>query len=59
MPAQSKSQFRFFKAIQNGSIKSPGLSPQKAKEYTSENKSLKSLPEKKGKFTRVRKLITK
>lgn len=57
MPAVSKRQFRFFKAIENGSIKKEGLSRDKAKEYTSENKSLKNLPESKGKFSRLHKYL--
>lgn len=47
MPARSQQQYRFMKAIENGSIKKPGLSPQKAKEYTSHNvgsMSFKNLP---------------
>lgn len=47
MPAQSKKQFRFFKAVESGSIKKPGLSKEAAKEYTEENigkKSFKNLP---------------
>lgn len=49
MPAHSKSQFRFMKAVEEGYIKKPGLSKQKAKEFTSENvgkKSPKHLAEK-------------
>ena len=59
MPAVSKAQFRFMKAIENGSIHKPGLSSEKAHEYTSENKSLKGLPEKAGKFSKIKKLIKK
>jgi hypothetical protein len=59
MPAKSKSQFRFMKAVENGSIKVPGLSKEKAHEYTSENKSLKGLPEKKGKFKRLNGMMGK
>src|ERR1700740_303646 len=47
MPATSKAQFRFMKAVESGSVKKKGLSKEKAKEFTSENKSLKNLPEKK------------
>lgn len=59
MPAVSKRQFRFMKAIEEGYIKKPGLSSEKAKEYTSENKSLKSLPEKVSKFKKVKKMWDK
>lgn len=34
MPAVSKSQFRFMEAVQHGDIKKPGLSPEKASEFT-------------------------
>ena len=47
------------KAVENGSIKVPGLSKEKAHEYTSENKSLKGLPEKKGKFKRLNGMMGK
>lgn len=47
MPAKSKAQFRFMKAVEHGYIEVKGLSEHKAAEYTSENKSLKKLPEKK------------
>lgn len=57
MPAKSKSQFRFFKAIEGGYIKKPGLSKEKAAEFTSENHSLKNLPEKKEKFKRINNYI--
>ena len=57
MPAKSKSQFRFMKAIEGGYIKKPGLSKKKAKEFTSENKSLSSLPEKKSRFKRINNFI--
>lgn len=48
MPAVSKSQFRFFKFLENNpsEAKKHGMTSEKAKEYTSENKSLKGLPEK-------------
>lgn len=35
MPAESKAQFRFMKAVESGKVKKPGLSPDKAKEFTS------------------------
>lgn len=34
MPAKSKQQFKFMKAVQNGSIKADGLSKDQAKEFT-------------------------
>lgn len=34
MPAKSRSQYRYMKAIENGSIKLPSLSQEKAKEFT-------------------------
>lgn len=37
MPASSKSQFRFMKAVESGSIKKPGLSKKEAKEFTKGN----------------------
>lgn len=46
MPAKSRAQFRFMKAVESGSVKAPGLSRQEAKEYTS-GQSPKGLPEKK------------
>lgn len=49
MPAKSKAQFRFMKAVESGSLKVPGLSAEKAKEYTKSNvgkKSFKKLREK-------------
>lgn len=59
MPAKSKAQFRFMKAVESGYIKAPGLSKEKAHEYTSENKSLKELPEKKSKFKRLKGMMSK
>lgn len=56
MPAVSKRQFRFLKAIENGSIKNKSLSPKEAKEYTSHNTSYKDLPEK-AKKKRFKKLL--
>jgi hypothetical protein len=56
MPATSKAQFKFMKAVEEGYIKKPGLSPKKAAEYTSENHDVKDLPErvgKKGRFNRL------
>lgn len=34
MPAKSKAQFRFMKAVEEGDIHKKGLSPEKAKEFT-------------------------
>ncbi len=34
MPAKSKAQFRFMEAVKHGDIKKPGLSPEKASEFT-------------------------
>ncbi len=34
MPAKSKQQFKFMKAVENGYIKKPGLSSEKAHEFT-------------------------
>ena len=45
MPAVSKAQFRFMEGVAHGSIKKPGLSASKAKEYVS-GQSPKNLPEK-------------
>jgi hypothetical protein len=49
MPAKSKAQFRFMKAVEHGYLKVPGLSKREAREFTAKNKSLKKLPEKKAK----------
>ena len=45
MPAKSKAQFKFMEAVAHGSIKKPGLSAKKAKEFVSTT-SYKSLPKK-------------
>ena len=47
------------KAAESGSIKVPGLSKAEAKEFTSETKSLKGLPEKKGKFKKIQSYLKK
>lgn len=57
MPAKSKQQFKYMKAVENGYIKDSSLTPEQAKEYTSENKSLKNLPEKVKKKKRFSKLL--
>jgi hypothetical protein len=52
MPAVSKKQFKFMKAVESGSLKVPGLSKEEAKEYTKSNvgkKRFKKLKEKIGK----------
>ena len=59
MPASSKAQFRFMKAVEGGYIHPKGLSSEKAAEYTSENKSLKNLPEHARKFKRIKKMMEK
>jgi hypothetical protein len=46
MPAVSKKQFRFMKAVESGSIKKKGLSKEKAKEFT-QGVNYKKLPRKK------------
>jgi hypothetical protein len=45
MPAKSKKQFRFMKAVESGAIKKKGLSKEEAREYT-EGQSPGNLPEK-------------
>src|SRR5262249_44202988 len=44
MPATSRAQFRFMQAVAHGSIKRPGLSPEKAAEDVA-GESPKGLPE--------------
>lgn len=34
MPSKSKAQFKFMKAVEEGTIKAPGLSKEKASEFT-------------------------
>lgn len=48
MPAKSKKQFKFMKAVESGSIKKKGLSKKEAKEFTAgqKGKSYKALPTK-------------
>jgi len=45
MPAKSEQQFKFMKGVAGGSIKAPGLSPEKADEFTA-GQSPKGLPHK-------------
>lgn len=52
MPAKSKAQFRFMKAVESGKVKAKGLSKKEAKEYTKSNtgeKRFSKLKEKIGK----------
>ena len=58
MPVKSKSQMRFMQAIAHGSLKEPGLSPEVAKEYVS-GQTTKGLPEKVGKFSKIRQALGK
>jgi hypothetical protein len=44
MPSRSKAQYRLMEGVAHGSIKLPGLSPQKAAEYI-HGQSPKGLPE--------------
>jgi hypothetical protein len=46
MPAKSKAQFRFFKAVETGKIKVPGVGKRKARDWTKGVKPSR-LPEKK------------
>lgn len=51
MPAKSKQQFKFMKAVESGSLKVPGLSKEEAAHYTEGNvgkKSFKKLRKKLG-----------
>lgn len=48
MPAKSKAQFNFMKAVEEGDIKKKGLSKEDAKEFT-KGQSPKNLPAKKKK----------
>jgi len=54
MPATSKQQFKFMKAVEGGYIKAPGLSKEKAAEYTA-GQSPKKLP----KFSKLRQKLRK
>lgn len=62
MPAKSKKQYRFMKAVEGGYIKPKGLSKSEAKEYT-EGQSPKNLPESKGspkqRFKQLKKKLKK
>lgn len=55
MPAKSKSQFRFMKAVAAGSVKAPGLSQEQAKEYTKENTGKKAYSKLKEKLSKEKK----
>jgi hypothetical protein len=54
MPAKSKQQFKFMKAIETGSIKAPGLSKKEAEEYT-KGQSPKNLPM----FSKIKNILKK
>lgn len=61
MPAKSKAQFRFMQMLAHNpekmKDKPEGLSPEKAKEFVSENKgskAYKKLPEKKERFSKLK-----
>ena len=41
MPAKSKQQFKFMKAVESGSLEVPGLSKEEAGEFTKGNKGKK------------------
>jgi hypothetical protein len=45
MPAKSRKQYRFMKAVESGNIQVPGLSPEEASEYT-EGQQYEDLPKK-------------
>lgn len=47
MPARSKAQFKFMKAVESGKAKAPGLSKREAKEFT-KGQSPKGIPSKAG-----------
>jgi hypothetical protein len=57
MPAKSKAQFRFMKAIESGNIKKKGLSKKEAKEFT-EGQDYSDLP-KQAKKSALKKLAGK
>jgi hypothetical protein len=57
MPATSRAQFRFMEGVKHGSIKKKGLTPEKAAEYVNGgHNEYTSLPEKKSKFNKLKKL---
>ena len=43
MPSVSQSQHKFMEAVASGSVKKKGLSPEKAKEWASQDKGWKKL----------------
>lgn len=58
MPAKSKQQFKFMKAVEGGYIRPKGLSKKEAKEFTESNvgdNSYDNLP----KFKKTKKLLNK
>jgi hypothetical protein len=50
MPAKSKQQFKFMKAVESGSVKAPGLSKEEAADYTKGNVGKKSFKKLRGKI---------
>ena len=56
MPAKSKAQFQFMKAVASGNKRVKGLSPEQAKEYVT-GQSPKGLPAKKTTFKKLRKKL--
>ena len=56
MPAKSKQQLKFFKAVEKGSIKKKGLSKKQAAEYT-QGQTAKGLPNKVKKKTPAKKKV--
>lgn len=52
MPAKSKQQFKFMKAVESGSIKQPGLSKKEAAEFTKGNVGSK-------RFSKLKKMVNK
>ena len=58
MPAKSKQQLKFFKAVEKGSIKKKGLSKKQAAEYT-QGQTAKGLPNKVKKKTPAKKKVKK
>ena len=48
MPAKSKAQFKFFKAVESGKVKLPGVGKRKARDWT-QGVKVSRLPERKKK----------
>lgn len=56
MPASSKKQFRFMKALSSGNTQKPGITKEQASEYVSANNgntAYDKLPETKPKFLKL------